>query len=638
MEKEKTAGAQLRYTLLVGVLAALIAALAPTLVWALMRGYFTEWATVQQRYNVLASHASLASTPIGIKQIWQPEIGIVDRCSSCHLGVEAANPMLGESLFAPHPPIPHDPRTMGCTPCHGGQGRATTASAAHGNVEAWADPLLEPAYVEAGCGSCHSHILVPNRLMAAAGQHLYEEQRCGACHTGERELATIGLRGIPESWHTEHMGRVIGEEAFAPLAEEEIPLVNAYLQTLIGAPRLMAGKMLAQELGCRGCHRINGVGGEEGPDLSNVGRAAVEDMDFSRIRGPHTRVAWIFEHFRAPGTVVRGSRMPRVGASDDERRALTLYALSLRAREMPLERSPLDRVRGLRLRERDFATDGPTVFAAFCSACHGARGEGASLPGARAPVPAIGGTEFLAIADDELLRQTIRLGRPGRRMAAWGSADWGLRAPEIDAVVAHLRSLQPVPPEFDAVMAEPVDIALGMRVFADRCATCHGPAGAGTGLAPPLSAADNQVTVNDNAIYGTLATGVAGTAMGSFRDLDAPTVRAVIAAVRALPRTPAPRAEWRVVAGNGERGRPLFAQHCSTCHGRYGEGVEAPALRNAGLLGVAGDGFLIATIVRGRAPAKMPRFGAPGPDNAQLTAIEVADIVAFVRRWAPQSR
>ena len=43
-------------------------------------------------------------------------------------------------------------------------------------------------------------------------------------------------------------------------------------------------------------------------------------------------------------------------------------------------------------------------------------------------------------------------------------------------------------------------------------------------------------------------------------------------------------------------------------------------------------------LVRGRAPAKMPRFGAPGPDNAQLTAIEVADIVAFVRRWAPQSR
>ncbi len=55
----------------------------------------------------------------------------------------------------------------------------------------------------------------------------------------------------------------------------------------------------------------------------------------------------------------------------------------------PTSRVLIDRVRAEKLSEREFATDGATLYGTFCAACHGQGGEGMRYPG-MAPFPAIG--------------------------------------------------------------------------------------------------------------------------------------------------------------------------------------------------------------------------------------------------------
>ncbi len=109
-----------------------------------------------------------------ILQINVPEANIVDRCESCHMGIRepvkltaAAMALKGKKpdeyakAFTSHPEPDllkiHDPEKFGCSPCHQGNGRATTSvEKAHGTYEHWLWPLFPQGNVEAGCQSCHS--------------------------------------------------------------------------------------------------------------------------------------------------------------------------------------------------------------------------------------------------------------------------------------------------------------------------------------------------------------------------------------------------------------------------------------------------------------------------------------------------
>ena len=51
----------------------------------------------------------------------------------------------------------HDPDKFGCSPCHQGNGRATTSmEKAHGDYEHWLWPLFPKQNAEAGCQTCHT--------------------------------------------------------------------------------------------------------------------------------------------------------------------------------------------------------------------------------------------------------------------------------------------------------------------------------------------------------------------------------------------------------------------------------------------------------------------------------------------------
>ncbi len=155
-----------------------------------------------------------------ILQINVPEANIVDRCESCHLGTRELvkmTPVLmaakGEKpdeyarAFVTHPQPEllklHDPDKFGCSPCHQGNGRATTSvEKAHGNYEHWLWPMFPKQNVQAGCQTCHAADMVlvsgdTEWKVIDEGKDLFRQKGCMGCHRHEgydqepEELNTI---------------------------------------------------------------------------------------------------------------------------------------------------------------------------------------------------------------------------------------------------------------------------------------------------------------------------------------------------------------------------------------------------------------------------------------------------------------
>jgi len=132
---------------------------------------------------------------------------IVDRCESCHMGIRepvkltaAAMSLPGKKpdeyarAFTSHPEPDllkiHDPDKFACTPCHQGNGRATTSvEKAHGNYEHWLWPIFSPGNYEAGCQVCHSAdmVVVTNDVgwVVSEGKDLFRQRGCVGCHRFE---------------------------------------------------------------------------------------------------------------------------------------------------------------------------------------------------------------------------------------------------------------------------------------------------------------------------------------------------------------------------------------------------------------------------------------------------------------------
>jgi len=140
-----------------------------------------------------------------IVQINVAEANIVDRCESCHMGIREPLKITAASMIAkgekkpdeysraftshPEPQLLqiHDPDKFGCSPCHQGNGRATTSvEKAHGNYEHWLWPLFPKENAEAGCQTCHSAdmFLVSGDVgwTISEGKDLFRQKGCMGCH------------------------------------------------------------------------------------------------------------------------------------------------------------------------------------------------------------------------------------------------------------------------------------------------------------------------------------------------------------------------------------------------------------------------------------------------------------------------
>ncbi|MBZ5573444.1 MAG: c-type cytochrome [Acidobacteriia bacterium] len=143
-----------------------------------------------------------------IVQINVAEANIVDRCESCHMGIREPLKLTAASMTAkgekkpdeyadafvshPEPALlkTHDPDKFGCSPCHQGNGRATTSvEKAHGNYEHWLWPLFPKRNAEAGCQTCHSAdmVLVSGDVgwTISEAKDLFRQKGCMGCHRYE---------------------------------------------------------------------------------------------------------------------------------------------------------------------------------------------------------------------------------------------------------------------------------------------------------------------------------------------------------------------------------------------------------------------------------------------------------------------
>ena len=531
-----------KYLLLVSSLGTL----ALLLVAAIQENVFKDWRQIQT-----AAKSPAGGIGVRLRQIVIPALRVTDRCTSCHVGMaQGEQGLTSARVLAPHPNVGHDPANFGCTVCHGGQARATETADAHGNVEYWPRPMIPKDFAYAGCGSCHTHLQVPNLAQLHRGRTLFEQYDCLACHRLDGrggtlrpdglsmegpDLSRVGSTGYRTDWYQDHLARreKAKEEAwkssFGPIPAEDRQALRVFLSSRVGAPGLTEAKALFHSLGCRGCHRVGGVGGDDGPDLTRVGEMDPGRRDFTHVPGEKTVANWLAEHFRAPATLVPGSKMPALALSEDRIRLLTFYLLSLRRSDVPEAFWPKDRIRAERFGEREFSSDGATLYGTFCAACHGTSGEGRRYPG-MPPFPAVGNPDFLALASDAFVTATIEHGRPGRRMPAWGEKDGGLRPSEIVEVVSHVRKLGGgATPAADGKPRRWVqgDANEGIRLFTAYCASCHGPKGEG-GEGPALNNKVLLANATDTYLLETIRRGRRGTSMEGFANPS--TVRPALAA------------------------------------------------------------------------------------------------------------
>ena len=138
------------------------------------------------------------NSKVEIRQINNPDAGIVDRCESCHLGIRepvvtTRASMGGEkdpmaAAFTSHPDLEllaiHDPEKFGCTPCHNGNGmQLDSVEKAHGEYEHWLWPLYHKGDFDAGCQQCHAaDMVVDHAPVLSTGKELFEWRGCIGCH------------------------------------------------------------------------------------------------------------------------------------------------------------------------------------------------------------------------------------------------------------------------------------------------------------------------------------------------------------------------------------------------------------------------------------------------------------------------
>jgi mono/diheme cytochrome c family protein len=431
-------------------------------VLAYYKDEYREWKNYQRgfireevrRATTPQQRALAESTPLGVRQILLPELNRVDRCTTCHLGVE--DPSYGgypQPLAYHHLHEQHPFEKFGCTVCHRGQGRATTSADAHGDVSHWDQPMLPLRYVQASCGQCHEAADNPAAPELARGQQVFESSGCRGCHklggSGGNlgpELDKVGARRSPE-WLKKHFlkpsavtaGSAMPPQKFSDADLEAIVLfmlsqtgetAPGYYASMKVIPSADQGQRLFAQKGCIGCHSVGGLGGKVGPALDDVGLR----------RSPE----WMLQHFRDPQSVTPGSVMPRFGFTETEARALTDFLLHLRERNIASSLSAL-----MNPVER-----GREVYRKYgCAGCHAPDGKG-GVPNPNAKTAEqVPGLTYVAdgYTKAELKARIVKGQKeipaldskrpaPPLYMPAWGGV---IKDGEIDDLIAYLISLKP---------------------------------------------------------------------------------------------------------------------------------------------------------------------------------------------------
>lgn len=309
---------------------------------------------------------------VEIKQIHVLETDLVDRCESCHLGVReplklTAADMKGEAVFASHPRRAllrvHDPERFGCSPCHGGNGRATSSMVkAHGRYKHWLWPLYASENVEAGCQQCHARDMVLEHAeVLNRGKELFRLRGCMGCHRFE------GFDDERERWQA-------ARQQLQPLQSQKREY-ELEIQRSIRAGDQAATNEEAQRLYARADNLRVTISGLDA-EIEQLRLRARDLMREERMVGPNLkdirlklRRDWLPVWISNPHKFRPTTKMPRFRLEEDQVRAISAFlwqnAIAAKLPPQPWGNA----ARGKEL----FETRG-------CLACH-AIGEGESAVG-----------------------------------------------------------------------------------------------------------------------------------------------------------------------------------------------------------------------------------------------------------------
>ncbi|MCW5976794.1 MAG: c-type cytochrome [Bryobacteraceae bacterium] len=442
---------------------------------AIRENIAADWRDHQLAYRTIleskandAGRAAARTFPIEIRQVSVPALGAVDRCVTCHAGID--DPRMADQAN-PHKTHPkrlleiHRVEKFGCTICHQGQGAALNFDEAKAENFYWDYPLLPASLTEATCNSCHDPRALPDGSAPklAWGLRLFAEKGCGGCHKlGGKggslgpALDNVGLKTKHEfvrahlkgsqttwNWHERHFrdpgGLVPGSLMPAPaLTPAETEALTVYMLSLRRGeihsdylapdkieekyarlhPPPADGEALYQRF-CSACH--------------DTGMHARWDRKFARFVPAIRNRAYIeteddeclAENIREgrPGTRMPGWGQKAGGLSEGEVDALVAY---LRRSAPPMELPPAP--------QRGSIARGGELFNRQCAGCHGVDGKGPIAPALANPV-------FQRAATDAFIAQTIRAGRDRTPMPAFGRAGFG--DGEIADVLAYVRQWAP---------------------------------------------------------------------------------------------------------------------------------------------------------------------------------------------------
>ena len=628
------------------------------------KDFFREYRRYQNVYRerLLAAAGSskelkeAQAETVHIRQIWVPGLNNkMDRCTSCHLGVENSKMGRAPRPFGLHPPAPHTPgdlQRFGCVSCHRGQGRATTLADAHGEVPNWDSPLLPLRYTEASCGTCHLADTVPEASLLSEGRTLLRNSGCLGCHHLEgsepwRSQAP-NLDGLAQKTYPEWVRawlkapRQLRAGASMPdfhLSPQEVEALLAFLWAqppLTGAdaeggeepppgdfPR---GEKLFRESRCISCHTVEGRGSGSASELTGIG---------SKVNRK-----WLGAFLANPHAFQPGTPMPRYHFSREDLADLTQYMLEgFTDPEAPARGAPYRPPQKL-------VEAGERLYQRYgCGGCHRIAG--------RQDVKAAPELTGIGSKPVGLLDFGIREDLP-RRLPDWLAAkvsqprsfreglrmpDFGFSAGQIHALVTALLSYsgESLPEGYRVPAPERHYVPpgrFGQLVRTYRCLTCHEIQGTGGDISTaPLTAEGSKVKREWLEQYLLLPTAIRPILAERMTPLWLPREEAAFLAdfmdnVYVNDEIPGEIFPARPPQEQTERGYRLFYERygCQACHqignagGYYGPPLDqSPVKLKSGWIA-----WWLRGPQRWRRDVRCPDYGLDETDARDLTAFLVS--------------
>ena len=420
--------------------------------------------------TTLQQEAALAY-PIDVRQISVPGLQRTDRCVSCHVGIEDARMAELPLPYRAHSGsilLTHPPERFGCTVCHGGVGQSLHREESCGaeKPDELHRPFVSLDAIESSCGRCHLAIFdttladIPTLFR---GKMVFRREGCLGCHRVRGKGGSIGPDLTNEgskslsafdfsrasgpktiaNWMRQHFARpaeISPGSSMPPftLSDEDLGSLIVAVRGLFSSnlpPEYLALPLVKELKGaadpiegregftlfCGACH---GSGGEGRPYAGQgFGVPTLSNQDFQSVASQEYILLTLIEGRGGRMMASWSTRVSRL--QDEEVREI--------ARALRRWRSP-SRPTGTILQTRGSRSDGEKVYRLLCAQCHGEHGEGSLAKGITNP-------DFLALASDRFLLETIMNGRSNTAMPSWSR----LSDQELANLLAFVRRVQTEP-------------------------------------------------------------------------------------------------------------------------------------------------------------------------------------------------